>query len=61
MRGFLLRQFEENRAKIALEKDRIRKEYDLMSKDLRNILKDESLSKSVSQVESSIGFNSIEQ
>lgn len=44
------RQFEENRAKIALEKDRIRRDYDLMSKDLRNILKDESLSKNVSQV-----------
>lgn len=48
------RQFEKNHAKIALEKDRIRKDYYSMSKDLRNILNDESLSKHGSQVKKSV-------
>lgn len=40
------RKLEEDRAKVALEKEKIRKDYDLMSSQLSSILKDEQLTKS---------------
>lgn len=53
-RKFISRNLEEDRAKIALEKEKTRKDYDVMSSQLKEMLEDENLTKNFLRV--SISF-----
>lgn len=49
-RKFISRNLEEDRAKIALEKEKTRKDYDVMSSQLKEMLEDENLTKNFLRV-----------
>lgn len=51
---FLKRKLETERAKVGLHKEKIRKDYDLMTSQLSGILKDEQLTKSFLDVSRSL-------
>lgn len=46
----IVRMLAENRARVALEKEKIRKDYEIMSSQLKGILNDNDLANSFVQV-----------